>query len=127
MSNLLANRIITPDGTIIQSFNRHDYREYKDTVSGEWYMVDGGLDYLRGSVNTVRPTYDHCYDTDSHEKIRDYFHWGTRGVTGRDDLTYVPLKDLTDPHIQAILNTQWQIPPYIRQVFINELNWRLNV
>ena len=43
---LISNKIRTPDGTILQSFNRHDYKTYID-ANGFEYMVDGGIDYLR--------------------------------------------------------------------------------
>ena len=47
---LILNRIKTPDGTILTSYNRHDYVSYED-ANGLEYMVDGGLEYLRRNVN----------------------------------------------------------------------------
>ena len=49
---LIANRIQTPDGTILWSRYTHDYLEYQDD-NGETYVLDGGTDYQRGSVNKV--------------------------------------------------------------------------
>ena len=121
---LLANRIITPDGTMLQSYNRHDCKMHVDKVSGETYMIDGGLEYCRGSVNTVWPTDASVYTDDKHEVIREAFCWGTRGKDGLQPLKYVPLKELTTDHIEAILETQHQIPQYIRDVFVEELAFR---
>ena len=124
MSNILCNKIQTPDGTILQSFNRHDYKTHID-ANGQTYMVDGGLTYLRRSVNEEAPATDMCvYDTDSHEVIREAFCWGTRGPLGDQPLKYVPLCELTETHIQAVLDTQWQIASYIRKQFTNELAFR---
>ena len=39
-SRILLNRIKTPDGTILTSYNRHNYVEYKDTLTKEVLMVD---------------------------------------------------------------------------------------
>lgn len=121
---LLANRIRTPDGTVLQSFRRHHYEEYHDKVSDEWYSVDGGLDYARRSINNS-PAQDICvYTDDPHHVIREAFHWGTRGVDGDKPLTYVALSQLTTEHIQAIIRTQWHVPDYILRVFKTELNFR---
>jgi hypothetical protein len=67
------------------------------------------------------------YDTDKFEVIRECFKWGTRGKDGKQPVTYVALKDLTTEHIEAILETQYQIPSYIRKVFERELNHRHQV
>jgi hypothetical protein len=121
---LLANRIITPDGTTLQSYNRHDYKTYTDKVSGETYMIDGGLDYCRCNINHI-PATDACvYADDPHEIIREAFAWGTRGVDGRQPLKFVELKNLTTDHIEAIIETQYQIPDFMRKVFWDELKFR---
>ena len=124
MTQLLAQRIRTPDGTILQSYNRHDYKTHLDAKTGETYMVDGGLDYCRGIINVV-PAEDLCvYVGDDFQHIRAAFSWGTRGKDGRQPLKYVPMKDLDTDHIQAILDTQYQIPGYIRNQFVMELQFR---
>lgn len=121
---LLAQRIQTPDGTILQSFNRHDYKTHVDAITNETYMVDGGLDYCRGTVNKVPATSLCVFVGDDFHHIRSAFCWGTRGVNGDQPLKYVPLKDLDIDHIQAILDTQFQIPQYIRDQFVAELVFR---
>lgn len=126
MSILVANRIRTPDGTIVQSFHRHDYKVHVDK-NGFEYMVDGGLDYLRRSVNPGDPAEEiSVWTDDPFEKIREAFHWGTRGKDGKQPLVWKPLKDLDTDHIQAILETQQQVPDHMVEIFKEELNWRKN-
>ena len=122
--NLVANKIITPDGTVLQSFSRHDYKTYVDKLCGETYMVDGGLVYLRRSVNEIPYKEASVYDDEPFEVIRKEFCWGTRGKDGDQPVQYKPLQSLTDDHIRAILETQWQVPEWLRAVFIRELDWR---
>ena len=125
---LILNRIRTPDGTILTSYNRHDYVSYTDK-NGENYMVDGGLDYLRRNVNKEPFMELSVYvdDNSSHEVIRENLHWGTRGKDGHQPLTYKAIKELTDDHIQAILDTQNHISTWLRGVFENELEYRKNL
>jgi len=121
---IVANRIRTPDGTILESKHRHDYVTYVDK-NGKQYMVDGGLDYLRRNLHDDAPyTELSVYSDAPHDLISETFKWGTRGKDGKQPLTYVPLKDLTTPHIEAILETQTHIPGYIRKIFLDELDFR---
>ena len=124
MEKLLCNRIRTPDGTILESMHRHDYVTYTD-ANGKEYMVDGGLDYLRRNVHDDAPYEElSLYSGDYHQLIRQAFKWGTRGIDGKQPLTWLVLQDMATDHIEAILETQTQLRDHIRQVFINELNYR---
>jgi hypothetical protein len=123
-SRIVSNRIRTPDGTILESMHRHDYVSYTD-ANGLEYMVDGGLDYLRRNVHENAPYEElSVYSIDSHMLIREVFKWGTRGIDGKQPLTYVPLKYLTTDHIEAILKTQDHIQQYIRNIFLDEMIFR---
>ena len=121
---IVANRIRTPDGTILESKHRHDYVTHTD-ANGKEYMVDGGLDYLRRIVHDDAPYEElSIYSDAPHTEIREVFCWGTRGVDGRQPLTFKLLKDLTTDHIEAILETQTHISDYIRKIFSDELKFR---
>jgi hypothetical protein len=123
-ARIVANRIRTPDGTILESMHRHDYVTYVD-ANGKEYMVDGGLDYLRRNVHDDAPYQElSVYADDLHIEIRNVFKWGTRGKDGKQPLKYVVLKDLTTEHIEAILDTQTHIAGHIRKIFIDELSFR---
>jgi hypothetical protein len=124
MQQLIGNRIQTPDGTILQSFNRHDYKEHLD-ANGEVYIVDGGLEYQRRSLNQEPATDLSVYVGDDHTHIRTAFHWGTYGKCGTLPRRWVALKDLDTDHIVAILDTQSQIAGWLRDVFNAELQFRV--
>jgi hypothetical protein len=122
---LVANLICTPDGTILQSFNRHDYKEYTDK-NGETYMVDGGLDYLRRSVGQSEPyTELSVYSDDPFNLQREYFSWGTYGKDGDQPLKHVQLKSMSNDHIEAILRTMVPgLHPLYQELFETELVYR---
>lgn len=124
MNQVIANALITPDGTILQSYHRHDYKTHIDKVTGEEYMIDGGTDYCRTNVNAINAEYVQVTMEDPHETRRKWFHWGTRGKDGKQPLTWKPLKDLDTDHIKAILTTQFHIPDYLIQLFEDELYFR---
>ena len=115
-NKILLNRIKTPDGTILTSYNRHDYNTYKDTITKEVLMVDGGTDYLRRHVGTYEEL--SVYDDGSHLTRRSAVHWGTRGKDGRQPLVYKPIKDLDFDHIEAILKTQHQLSDFYKEILI---------
>lgn len=126
MRNLLVNAIITPDGTRLESRHRHDYQTHID-ANGEEYMIDGGLDYVRRSVNKERAVDAFVHDDDTHELIRESFKWGTYGKNGahlNQPLVLIHLKSLDTEHIEAILETQTHLKSHIVKVFENELKYR---
>ena len=115
----------TPDGTILHSRHRHDYQEHFDAVSKEWYILDGGNDYIRCSVNQVPAEDLTLYSDDPHDKIREVFIWKSYGKNfSQPEGVYTLLKDLTDDHIIAICETQTHLPDYIMKVFRNEIRFR---
>ena len=126
MKHIILNQIVTPDGTVLTSYNRHDYKTYVDTVSGEEYTVDGGCDYLHRSINKHTAIDTSKYSDNPHEEVRKYFNWGTRGKDGRQPLQYKALMDLDTDHIEAILETQFHVPEWRRDIFKQELEYREN-
>ena len=115
----------TPDGTILHSRHRHDYCEHFDSVSKEWYVLDGGTVYQRCSINTVPADDLTLYADDPHEKIREVFVWKSYGKNfSQPEGVYTLLKDLADEHIEAICETQTHLPEYILEMFRNEQLFR---
>ena len=124
---IICNAIMTPDGTYLRSYNRYDYKEHLDKVSGETYVVDGGNDYLRRSVNTTPATPMDVYLSDPFETIREAFVWKSYGKYGEllPYGKYIYLCDMEDDHIAAILETQTHIKgTYVEDLMIQEWNYR---
>lgn len=123
---LVANRWKTPDGTILWSKHRHDYVEHTDAITGEYLCVDGGNEYSK-LTGKFEQLVDLCiYNTDKHELVREFFLWGSYGYHRDKELHFILLKDLTNDHIDAILQTQTKLPSWKKHLFEQELNYRSN-
>ena len=125
MSNVIYSAMRTPDGTVIESRHRHDYVTHKD-ANGKTYMLDGGLDYVRASMNGDEEFITVALE-DGHDKVREYLTWGTRGPNGDQPLRHVKLKDMDTDHIEACLETQFHMYPSIRTAMENELEYRSKI
>jgi len=124
---IICNAILTPDGTYLRSYHRHDYKEHLDRVSGETYVVDGGNEYLRRSLNTTPATDCTVYLSDSFEIIRQAFVWKSYGKNGEHipHGIYIFLYAMDTDHIHAILETQTQIKgTYVEDLIKQELAYR---
>lgn len=120
---LIANVMRTPDGTILQSNHVHDYVEYVD-ANGKTYMVDGGVSYIRRSWYEENNGEDlSVYTDDPHEKIRDWFRWGTYGKEGKGPLVWAKLKHLSTNHIEKILEACY-VRNHLEKLFRDELAFR---
>jgi len=96
---LVLNRVVTPDGTVLTSYNRFDRRGYID-AQGRRTATNGGLheliregDYREASVWSNAP----------FEVIRESYHKGIR-LEAENDLVWTALKDITDFQLSVILS-----------------------
>ena len=119
---LIRNAIRTPDGTVLESRTRHDYREHVD-ANGKTYMIDGGLDYVRCSAHDDQ-VFVGVYLEDGHEAVREALTWGTFGKNGDEPYRQVTLSEMSNAHIQACLDTQHRMYAQIRTAMENELQYR---
>ena len=122
MRKLILNRIRTPDGTVLTSRNVHDYQYHKDK-NGEIYMNDGGVEYLRRSVNAIPWEELSLYSDDSFEKLREGIEWGSRGKNGNEELHYKPISKISSNHINSILS-KIKIAEYMKELFEKEISYR---
>ena len=122
MSKLVYSAIRTPDGTILSSVHRHDYVTHTDK-NGESYMLDGGLEYQRTSINKEPAENISLSIGDPHNKIREAVTWGSYGKKGNGPLRRVPVSEMSDDHLNAVV-----VLPYVHQnigiVFLDELAYR---
>lgn len=147
---IILNRIKTPDGTILTSYHRHDYVTHIDKNKRE-YMVDGGNDYLRRNfhktkmsklkrvfiifltffgyvwVDPLEYTELSIYSDAPFEVIRENFYRGGRGKDGRQPLTWVALKDMSDAWLEAcfIYNLERDMgESYANKMYLAEQDYR---
>lgn len=120
---IVSNRIKTPDGTILVSRHVHDYVEYTDKVTKQYFSVDGGHEYIRRGFEG-RYEEMTVYANDNFALIRYTMEWGTYGIKGDQPLQYRTLMHMSNSHIEAILKTQSHIPLWSKKIFIKELKYR---
>ena len=123
---IVVNIIQTPDGTILQSHHTHDYKSYMDS-NGEVYQCDGGIMYLKRSVN-VKPYVDMSLNfDDDYELIRKYHCRGGRGVNGDAELKYVPLESMSNQWLLACVeyNKERRLEQSVtNELYLKELKYR---
>ena len=124
MNRILRNALQTPDGTVLESKTRHDYVEYED-ANGWVYVVDGGLDYIRRTVNKNAPAKDLSLTEDMpHFMVRENVTWGTYGKAADQPLSHIAIADMSDGHLQAVLDTQKNMYPQVKDLMQAELEYR---
>ena len=122
MRKLVLNRIRTPDQTILESRNVHDYKSHLDK-NGETYMNDGGVEYIRRSVN-IEPYEDlSLYSDDPFEILRENITWGNYGKNGNEPLHYKSISNMSSNHIKSILS-QYKLAEYMKELFEKEMAYR---
>ena len=123
MSEILRNMMRTPDGTMLHSVHRHDYREHQD-ANGNIYMLDGGLEYVRCSAHGDEEMFT-VNVADDHGVIREVVTWGTFGKKGDNPYKQVKIADMETEHLQACLDTQEAtMRPVLYKVMQDEMEYR---
>ena len=89
-------------GEILVSYHVHDY---KTCSCPNQAMVDGGTAYLRyGAMDMNKIKGFAVYDDDPFETVRKYATRGGRGKDGKQPLTWIPLCDMDDDYLEAVLD-----------------------
>ena len=124
MGKILISRIQTPDGTILTSRYTHDFQSYVDK-NGETYILDGGCEYQRVSLNKIPAKDISIYENSPFEEIRKIWTWGTFNTDG--ERIWVTLDKLTSPHIINIIKyneDNGHGNGIANKLFVKELNYR---
>jgi hypothetical protein len=89
-------------------------------------MVDGGLSYERyGAKNLDKLIIHNYYADDPFDAVRCYATRGSRGKDGKQPLTWIPLKDMDDDYLEAVLyygGAEWHL-----ELIRKEIEYRKNV
>ena len=76
-------------------------------------MVDGGTDYVRYGAKDMKKVVHHAaYTDDDFEKVRQYATRGSRGKDGLQPLKYIPICEMDDNYLQAVLDyggAEWHL------------------
>jgi len=94
----------------IVSYHRHDYKTCRCKNAA---MVDGGTDYARyGAMDMKKIVHHEIYADDDFEKVRQYATRGSRGKDGLQPLKYIPICEMDDDYLKAVLNyggAEWHL------------------
>jgi len=103
------------------SEHRHDY---KTCDCSNKTMVDGGRDYVRyGGVDLSLVKVETEFLPEDFLEQRKITTWGTYGKNGDQPLKRVPICEMTNEHIQAVLGN-CNPALYIKKVMTRELEYR---
>src|SRR5579871_6552382 len=92
--------------TYLVSTHTHDFVSYK-FANGEIYFADGGLSYYRRGYKKIPEGVEinnFCLDDESSAspstflEIREKLLWGSRGIDGKQPLTFKPIKECDRAH-----------------------------
>ena len=91
---------------IITSNHRHDFVQCKCGACA----LDGGNDYFR-FVGDGTFTDMSLHEDSPYEEIRQALSRGGRGKDGKQPLKYVPLKDMSDAWLEAVIEYELELRP----------------
>ena len=125
---ILVNALMCPDGTIIQSHHRHDFKvhemlEEEGFEVGFRSSIDGGSDYVRYN-NGIPIT---ITEDSPFEVIRMFLARGGRGKYGKEPLKYVPLFAMSNGWVEAVIEYEEGLRPdnMFLEYYIKEREYRI--
>lgn len=96
---LVANVVITPDGTKLISHSRLDKVYHTDTITNRSYYVSGGLEKFNHSEYGDEIAVQ-IYSDSPFSSIREYL---TRGTNENNKLKWYALKNMNNPWIEKTI------------------------
>jgi len=108
---------------VLVSHHRHDY---KTCDCENKTMVDGGTSYLRhGGVDMNKVVSTPVYLDEPFEKVRHFAKRGARGKNGDQPLTWIPISELSNNHLAAILEyggADWHLKLIAQEISYRKLH-----
>lgn len=106
--------------TLLVSYTRYDY---KTCGCPNQAMVDGGLTYKRyGALSHADIELISIYADDDFEIVRKFATRGSRGKNGDEDLKWVPVCEMSDEYLAAVL--EYGGPAWHLEIMTKELQYR---
>lgn len=120
--DMIYSAIECPDGHILESLHRHMYVTHTDKTNGKHYMLDGGNDYIRCSINGDEK-HIILYSYSPIEQVREKLkRWNNK------EKKWVLLKDISNDWLEAILkdylNDTYQMENKFLIQYIKEKQFR---
>lgn len=111
MRQLVYNAVTcTECKELLVSYSLHDY---KTCSCPNGAFVDGGFYYSRyGAKDMDKLIHVTYYNDDPFDVVRCYATRGSRGKDGKQPLTWIPLKDMDDDYLEAVLEyggAEWHL------------------
>lgn len=92
----------------------------------EKVAVDGGCEYQHLTGNPDDYTNMVIYDDAPYEIVRENFHRGGRGKSGREDLKWVPMSKMSDEWLKAciVYNKDREMGDRENKLYQKEIDYR---
>lgn len=122
MKQIIKNKVTCLACNItLTSEHRHDY---KTCDCPNHTMIDGGLDYVRyGGVNMDLVKIETEFLSGDFMERRKTITWGSYGREGNQPLRYIPVCEMTNDHLEAVLDNCRPMH-YIQECMKQELQYR---
>jgi hypothetical protein len=126
LEKIILNRVLCKNcGEVLTSYYRHDY---KTCGCENVTMVDGGNEYQRygGKNGELVDTSVTIFLTEDHMVNRQFAHWGSRGKDGSSPLSFKPIAEMSNNHINNILkDMEGKIAPWMENIMLKEEKYRI--
>jgi hypothetical protein len=114
---LVYRALLLPDGNLLPSMHRHDYRTAY--IDDEMFMIDGGLDYFRSTFNFNTKVVE-IHENDDILVVREVVGRSGKGKDGGGVFRACMLKDMSDEWVEASI----AFAPEYANIYSAELSFR---
>lgn len=127
-NTILFSAIETPDGTLLETTSRHDFKSHTDNLTGKVYSVDGGNEYQKISGDLKDLTSYIVRSNDPISIIRSITGRAGNGADGEGEYRVCLLKDMSDEwlssSIEYVKEAQSEGYDIYADIYQRELDYR---